>query len=305
MNIDECKTILAVLQEGSLLKAGDKVGLTQPAVSRIVARVENKLGVPLFIKTKTPSWTLTNAGKIYVEKAKAFIAINSDLQCAIEALKQPQQGCLKLGVMDFEERNLLSKVLPAFHKLYPNYLVKVRNLLPKKIEYAILEREVDLGIIISPPVNDGLNCIDLAKREILLVLPRRHKLAKNYKRPKDNKSFPKINLKLLADVPFAIFPLKDHALGHISVKLCQKYGFAPKIIMEAERIHSIYSLVIAGHCAAFTLQGDEYFSKDLAYFKISDEEAVQTVAFAYKKNRKLLSVEKDFLQLLKDDIVSI
>ena len=299
MVIDECKVILAVVEEGSSLKAGDKIGLTQPAVSRIVSRVESKVGTPLFNKNKTP-WILTKVGKIYVEKAREFIAVNYDFHCEIAALKQTKIGCLKLGVMDFEERNILPEILPKFYETYPEYLVKTKNLLPKKIEYAILAGEVDIGLIISPSASDGLEYIDLKNYEILVVLPLKHELAKDYKHPADTRSFPTISLKLLADTPFAIFPLKDHALGHVSFKLCKKHGFIPKIIMETERIHSIYSIVIAGYGAAFTLQGDECFSKDMAYFKIDDDETMQTIAFAFKKGRKLRKVEMDFLNIVQE-----
>lgn len=298
--INECKTILAVIQEGSLLKAGDKLGLTQPAVSRIVSRIETRLDILLFNKTKTP-WTLTDAGRVYVEKAKALIALNDDFHHAIKVLKHKKKSCLKFGVMDFEERNLLPKVLPLFYNAHPHYLLKTTNLVPKKIEYAILEREVDIGLIVSPPINNGLEYIPIKDYKILVTLPLNHLLAKNYIHPKDGKSFPYIDLEHLIDTPFAIFPRKTHALGQFTFKLCEKHGFKPKIIMETERIHSIYSLVIAGHGAAFTLQGDEYHSKDMAYFQINDEEAVQTIAFAYRKNRKLLQAERDFLQLLKEN----
>lgn len=302
MNIDECKTILAVLQEGSLLKAGIKMGLTQPAVSRIVSRVEGKIGIPLFNKEKTP-WKLTSAGKIYVEKAKIFIELNDDLYSVIGSLKQSQKGYLRLGIMDFEERNIMPKILPKFHEKYPDYVVKTKNLLPQKVEDAILAREVDIGLIISPPIKEGLNYIDIQNYEILVVVPLNHKLAENYKLPEDRRSFPAVDLKELVDTPFAIFPLKDHALGHASLKLCEKHGFTPKVIMETERIHSIYSLVAAGYGAAFTLQGDECFNEDMAYFKINDDEAVQKIAFAYRKNRKLSEVETYFLQLLKENII--
>lgn len=297
INIKEMRQILAIIKEGSLSKAAEKLYTTQPALSRLVYKLETMYGIQIFDKTKLP-WSTTFAGQKILEHITKIVDIHSSLEREINKIKSGNKTQFILGLMSFEETTLLPKILPDFYFAYPNCLLKTKTFLAIDIEKAILEDVIDSGIIISPATSNDLEYIPIKNYDLLVVLPLEHELAKNYKPPKNNNDFEIIDLGELANFQFS-FLQKGHDLVSRSIKLCKKHGFTPNVIIETEKLESAYSLVKAGYSATFTLN-EEYLDPELAYFKVNDPEATQTVAFAYKKNKKLNEHEEFFFQLLKE-----
>lgn len=297
INIKEMRQILAIIKEGSLSKAAEKLYTTQPALSRLVYKLETMYGIQIFDKTKLP-WSTTFAGQKILEHITKIVDIHSSLEKEIDKIKSGNKTQFILGLMSFEETTVLPKILPDFCFAYPNCLLKTRTFFSIDIEKAILDGIVDAAIVISPPVSQDLEYIPIKSYDILVVLPLGHELARNYRPPKNSNDFAIIDLKHLSNFPFS-FLKKGHALGDTTINLCKKNGFNPKIVMETEKLDSVYSLVKVGHSATFTLNEDIIYD-DLSYFKVNDPEATQTVAFAYKKNKKLNEHEEFFLNLLKN-----
>src|SRR6266704_934261 len=76
LGLDDLRTVVALAEELNFHRAARKVGLTQSAVTRIVARVERHAGTLLFERShsKRHSVSPTDAGRFYVEKARLAIA---------------------------------------------------------------------------------------------------------------------------------------------------------------------------------------------------------------------------------------
>lgn len=81
MNTKHLDYIGIIAQAGNLSDAADRLGVTQPILSRYIARVERNLGVQIFIKNEH-RYVLTEAGCIYLE--------------AINQIKELQTAILKL-----------------------------------------------------------------------------------------------------------------------------------------------------------------------------------------------------------------
>lgn len=74
MEIRDMRIMQMIIEEGSLTKASEKLYLTQPALSRIVNKVESELWAEIFNRNISP-WQLTHAGKIFFENANNIISI--------------------------------------------------------------------------------------------------------------------------------------------------------------------------------------------------------------------------------------
>ena len=88
--------IYQVYQSGSFSKAAQALYLTQPALSIAIQKVEAEIGMPLFIRDKKPL-ELTDAGKVYIEKVKQIMHLESELSKELSDLSSLNIGSLVLG----------------------------------------------------------------------------------------------------------------------------------------------------------------------------------------------------------------
>ena len=96
MEINNLKTFLAVSEDGSFSKAADRMGLTQPAISKRVAQLEEQLGTKLFDRIGR-SVCLTEAGNTLISHSKLIVRHLEDTQLAIRNLKGTVEGSLSLA----------------------------------------------------------------------------------------------------------------------------------------------------------------------------------------------------------------
>lgn len=293
LNLRNMRNILTIVEEGSLSKAADKLNTTQPNLSRIVLKTEEQFALPLFDKEKTP-WHLTYLGEIYISAAKKMLKCNDQFINDLKSIADHQKGLIKIGVMSFEERYLLPDILSAFKTLYPKLMVETISVPPIEIEELLYKNLVDFAILVKTD-NKHIEYIPIKKLDILLALPISHKLAKGYKFPKDNESFPEIEMKMLADEPFVM--MKGTFLAERVKKLALDSGFELKIELAVSTSDAAIATVKKGYCASFVI--DKYIVNDVAYFKIKDENLQQEVSFSYLKNKKSSNLEEKLKTIFK------
>lgn len=302
MNFSELGYIVKIVQEGSLVKAAEKICITPPALSRIVARVEKELEVKIFNKEKLP-WKLTPAGTIFLQRAHALLDIKKKLDEELLEVKSKVKKKVTIGMMVSEECTLVSNVVIPFCKKY-NYLqVKLlTTTFMQNLEELILEDLVDFAVVILPVKYSNIECIPIMDYNIVVALPLTHPLAKDYKLPEDGISFPSLNISLLQDTPF-ILVVKGGLLHDITLSLCEEFDFVPNVFLELENLALAHNLVSLGCGVALildkTISRDKYFDS-VAYFNIEGKTLKQKVAFAYKKGKKLNKEEREFLNILKE-----
>lgn len=299
MDIKDMKYILTIVEEGTLNKAAEKLYTTQPNLSRIVNKTEELIGLPLFDKTKTP-WTLTYVGKLYTKTALKMLKVNEEFANQTENIINGEKGLIKIGVMDIEERSLLPKILPIIKTNFPDLNIEIVNIAPFDSEMMVLNNFVDFAFLVMGE-NKDIEYIPVKKHDILVVLPRTHKLAKNYVYPKNKKSFPKIDLKLLAN---EIFVMVNNTLSanFIKEKIHDKYGFDLNVEFTVSTPDAAVATVEAGYGMTFVLDQsikDRWHSEKVAYFKIADNLFQQEVGFSYRKNKIFNPLEKKFLEVIK------
>ena len=105
--------IYQVYQSGSFSKAAQALYLTQPALSIAIQKVEAEIGMPPFIRDKKPL-ELTDAGKVYIEKVKQIMHLESELSKELSDLSSLNIGSLVLGGTHYLNSYILPPVLTTF-----------------------------------------------------------------------------------------------------------------------------------------------------------------------------------------------
>lgn len=154
MELQELKVFLAVANEKSFSRAGDKMLRSQPAISLAIQRLEAKLGEKL-IDRSGRELVLTDAGRIVLEHARRFENLERDLGNALAELRDKAAGRLIIGANESTSLYLLQHI-SAYRRLYPKVRIQVRRCLSSRIPMQLIDGDLELGVISYDPNDDRL-----------------------------------------------------------------------------------------------------------------------------------------------------
>lgn len=139
----ELKTLVAVARYGTFFAAGDKIGLTQSAVSGQIKRLEEQLGFDLFDRTGR-SATMNAAGVRTLERAKAILAL-------VEKLGDTDDdtGSLRIGIISSQVA-LLTRAIERFRERFAKVHVHVTSGLSLNLLDQVDSGELDMAVIRTP-----------------------------------------------------------------------------------------------------------------------------------------------------------
>ncbi|MBX8515612.1 LysR family transcriptional regulator [Pseudomonas cichorii] len=168
--IRELKTLVAVAQEGTFAAAGNRIGLTQAAVSAQMQRLETELGFPLFDR-KGRTAHLNRMGHQTLLQAQELIRLYNNLGST--ASGQPESILLNIGAIASVQRSLLPDALAAFHRQWPQCRTRVIPGVSMQLLNLVDAGEIDMTAIIRPPfaLQSDLRWTALASEPYRLIVP--------------------------------------------------------------------------------------------------------------------------------------
>ena len=89
--------LLAVQEHGGIGRAAEALGMTQPALSKAIQRVESHLGLPLF-ERGPGGMRATHAGRVFIQRAKRIQLEFDDAMKEMRGLRSGEHGLLRIGV---------------------------------------------------------------------------------------------------------------------------------------------------------------------------------------------------------------
>ncbi len=143
MNIRQLEVFCVVCREMSFTKAGNKLYLTQPAVSHVVRELEIELGIRLFDRISRKVF-LTEPGEAFYKKASGFLDMYEEL---ISFKERGQAVSLRVGSTITTACGKLPDLMADFIKENPKVNVSVKVASAAAIYQALLNNELDIGLI--------------------------------------------------------------------------------------------------------------------------------------------------------------
>lgn len=152
-------------ETGSFTAAANLAGVTPAAVSRSVARMEERLGVRLFVRT-TRQMRLTDSGRLYYQQCRQALTQLVDAEREVTGQQSQPSGLLRISVpTPYAHYRLLPK-LPAFRRLFPDVQIDV-HISNRNIDFA--DDGFDLAIRGKAPTDSGLIARTLEEAELVVV----------------------------------------------------------------------------------------------------------------------------------------
>lgn len=169
------RAFLDIAAEGGLSVVARARGVTQPALSRTLAELEELLGQPLFLR-QARRLVLTEAGKVF--RRHAALAVEA-LEAGAAALTPGAGGSLKLGVLPTAATRMVPTVILRFRELRPEILLKVETGPHHHLIRVLRDGGIDLMIGRLPDVSEmpGLSFEHLYDEDVVLVGRAEHPLA--------------------------------------------------------------------------------------------------------------------------------
>ncbi len=129
LRLRDLHVLLAVIQHGSMAKAANQLGVTQPAVSKVIADLEHSLGVRLL--DRSPQGVQpTIYGRALIKRSSAAFYELKQSVLEIEFLADPTRGELRIGCSNAFSASILPPIMHSFSQRYPRVALFVNDTRP-------------------------------------------------------------------------------------------------------------------------------------------------------------------------------
>ena len=167
---------VVVAEELNLRRAADRLEITQPAVTKQVARLEEQMGVSLFARARHRLAGLTSAGSEFLAEARHILDQVEDAILSVQLVADGRSGRLRIGLTDDAATVALTSILAAFHYRSPNVLVELVELAGPEVLAALEANIVDLALASELRDANRFAIEELWRESWSVVLPEDHPL---------------------------------------------------------------------------------------------------------------------------------
>ena len=234
MDFRQLEILQAIAETGSFTASGRKLNVSQSAISRQIALLEDELGEPLFLRVGRQV-RMTPAAESLVQLGQRVSLDVRDTVGAITDHTRALRGTLRLAGGMTVCLYVFPPLLKHLKKVHPEVDVRLTvATAPRSLE-EIRAGRVDAGLLTLPVEEADVVTVPVMREELLLVTPPTHRLAKKKKIvPHD-----------LTSEPFVLFE-PGSATRHVIDSFFITEKIEPRIVMDTENVEIIKAMVKTG-----------------------------------------------------------
>ena len=289
MELTDLKYFAAAAAELNFRRAARKLNMAQPPLSRRIKNLEDEIGTPLFIRANR-SVKLTEAGKIFLEKANEIIGKAGDALEELSYIGKGEEGYLPIGFNEPAINTFLSKAIKRYHSRYPKVKLVLKEMQTNEQLEALKNNKIKIGFmrLFGHDVS-GLSTSFLYSERYILAIPENHGLGK----------YKKIRLGFLKQEPLIIFPRKmNPELYDRFMTQFEEAGFKPVLAQEASTKQTTLALVEAGLGIAIVPESSASASRKGIEFRNLEASLPSIDIYAVWQKNESLPVLMNFIKIL-------
>lgn len=176
LNLLHYAAFRAIMLTGTVSAAAELLGRSQPAVSRLLDKLEYELGVSLFERRKGQVTPTPVAHLLLDEIERAYVSLEA-LSSFASRLASGEGGEISLAVMPALGINFVPRLLAEFRKGWPNTKVILNVRMSVKIEEWAAAQQIDFGLAETPFRRSGFRTEIFSDAPYIAAVPRDHPLA--------------------------------------------------------------------------------------------------------------------------------
>lgn len=171
MDLSDLRIFTAVVREGGVTRASEKLHRVQSNVTTRIRQLEDKLGVRLFLR-EGKRLVLAPAGHVLLGYADRLLELAEEAKAAVHG--SAPSGTFRLGAMESTAAVRLPGPLAEFSRLYPDVTLELGTGNPVQLSAAILAGDIDAALVAEPVAEFQLESVVAFEEEPVLVMADRH-----------------------------------------------------------------------------------------------------------------------------------
>ena len=236
------KVFYTVANRLSFTKAATELFITQPAVSKHIQELEEQYKIKLFDRNGSKI-SLTKAGELLLTHTKNIFEIYREIDFDLSTLINQQQGTLRLGASTTISQYIIPPLLARFHQKMKDIKVNLLNGNTEQIESALLNKEIEIGIVEGQSKNQSIKYTKFLKDELVLVCNSKNPLVNKEEITKEDLTKMRF---LMREQGSGTLEVIEYALKPFEIKLSQL-----TVEMQLGSTESIKSYLMNSNCVAF------------------------------------------------------
>ena len=236
MNITlrQLRVFLAVAQQQNFSRAGEAVGLTQPAVSRSITDLEQQLGVQLLHRS-TRDVELSDAGRLLQGRATRVLDELDAALLEVRGLATQRHGRVRVASSPTLSAHLMPECIARCARQHPGLQLQLLDRIQQGALDSVRAGDVDFGVVIDPTEPEDLHCEAILSEPFCLVCPADHALAQR----------PEVHWRELVGHPLVLL---DHASGsrRLIDRVLEQHAPDCQVVQQVGHTTTIFAMVQAG-----------------------------------------------------------
>jgi DNA-binding transcriptional LysR family regulator len=238
MQVHQLRYFVAAAEENGISRAAEKLRISQPALSRQIALLEQELGADLF-KRERQRVSLTPAGRFFLPRARQILC---DLEAAAQQVGEQFGGdrrTLRLGFIGAFLDDLVAPATRDFARTHPRTQVSLFDLPPQGQIERLRNGELDAAILANLEERDRrrFRCRHLLRNRMAAVMPSAHPLAR-----RKSLRLAELSAERWLSLSDAFFPGRRAFFE----SCCQAAGFKPRSVRDTDSLPLMFAAIANG-----------------------------------------------------------
>lgn len=292
MDLGNLNAFIAIAETGSFSSAAERLHLTQPAVSKRIAALEQQLDVRLFDRLGREIG-LTESGRALLPRAYQILDVLDDTRRALTNLSGDVSGRLTLATSHHIGLHRLPPLLRAFTRAYPKVALDIRFLDSEKAYEEILHGRAELAVItLAPDAATSVKAVAVWDDPLDFVAATDHPLSRDAQ----------VTLADIAGHP-AVFPGDNTFTHDIVRRLFEAQRLTPNVAMSTNYLETIKMMVSIG--IAWSVLPRTMLDEQVTRLPLQGIQLSRRLGYILHTERTLSNAARAFMALLdaqRDDL---
>jgi DNA-binding transcriptional LysR family regulator len=285
MDTHQLNAFITVAESGSFSRAATAMHLTQPAISKRIAALEQFLGASLFDRIGK-NIKLTEAGTLLLPRAIKIVRDLDDTRTSIQNLNSEVAGSLSLAASHHVGLRRLPPVLKKYSKHYPAVKIDIAFLDSEEAYSKILHGEIELAVVtLAIEPHERINQKDLWHDKLCFTTSPDHPLA----------SKQVISLEQLFEYP-AILTGENTFTRQMIDQAVEKKNLSLKVESSTNYLETIKMMVSIG--MAWSVLPETMLDDSIVKIPVKGMEISRHLGYIYHRDHTLSNAAQAFLELL-------
>ena len=289
----------------SFSRAAEKLYISQPALTKSVAKLEAELGVKLFDRSVHPL-QLTYAGERYLAGMRNIIAMQTQLEQELEEIANMKRGRLTVGIPSTRGPRWLPFILPNFLRDCPGIDIRIVEGVTGELERALIRESVDIAVLTTlPQMVADLENEEVYQEQLMILSNVKHPMFQGMdlsQAAQNRNVLHYLNPARLDGQPY-IAHEAEQGLYRSAMQMFERFSIHPRKVVTLSNTSSARDLASNGLGFVVAPTGSAYSSKlakrDVIFCSITDPATYRTIIISYKHGKELSPAARRFIDITK------